>query len=57
MNTNTITQVSKSLGISTRMLRYYEQVGLISSYKKDDYAYRMYDENMPLDLLMPVREK
>ncbi|MEG2330149.1 effector binding domain-containing protein [Anaerorhabdus sp.] len=46
MNTNTITQVSKSLGISTRMLRYYEQVGLISSYKKDDYAYRMYDENM-----------
>ncbi|MEG0577509.1 MAG: effector binding domain-containing protein, partial [Bacilli bacterium] len=36
----------KSLGISTRMLRYYEQVGLISSYKKDDYAYRMYDENM-----------
>lgn len=46
MKTNTITQVSKSLGISTRMLRYYEQVGLISSYKKDDYAYRMYDENM-----------
>lgn len=45
MNTNTITQVSKSLGISTRMLRYYEQIGLISSYKQDDYAYRMYDEN------------
>jgi DNA-binding transcriptional MerR regulator len=26
------------------MLRYYEQVGLIQSQRKDDYAYRVYDE-------------
>ena len=26
------------------MLRYYEQVGLITSLRKDDYAYRVYDE-------------
>lgn len=39
----TISQVSKKLGISTRMLRYYEQTGLIKSFKKEGYAYRMYD--------------
>lgn len=38
-------QVSKDYGISTRMLRYYEQVGLIQSLRKDDYAYRVYDES------------
>ncbi|WP_099205777.1 helix-turn-helix domain-containing protein [Scatolibacter rhodanostii] len=37
-------QVSKEYGISTRMLRYYEQVGLIQSVRKEDYAYRVYDE-------------
>lgn len=26
------------------MLRYYEQIGLIESKRKDDYAYRVYDE-------------
>jgi DNA-binding transcriptional MerR regulator len=26
------------------MLRYYEQIGLIESLRKDDYAYRVYDE-------------
>lgn len=45
MQLQTITQVSRALGISTRMLRYYEQVGLIESLRKDDYAYRVYDEN------------
>ena len=40
----TISQVSKSYGISTRMLRYYEQIGLIESFRRDDYAYRMYNE-------------
>ena len=29
MEPMTISQVSKSLGISTRMLRYYEKAGLI----------------------------
>ncbi len=41
----TITQVSKNLGISTRMLRYYEQVGLIQSQRRENYAFRVYDEN------------
>lgn len=44
MELQTISQVSKIFGISARMLRYYEQVGLIDSLRKDDYAYRVYDE-------------
>ncbi|MCL2520891.1 MAG: effector binding domain-containing protein [Spirochaetaceae bacterium] len=40
-----ITKVAKDYGISARMLRYYEQVGLIKSLRKNDYAYRVYDEN------------
>lgn len=43
MEIKTISQVSKSLGISTRTLRYYEQIGLLHRQKKDDYAYRVYD--------------
>ncbi|HEX2946950.1 MAG TPA: MerR family transcriptional regulator [Clostridia bacterium] len=45
MELQTISQVSRDYGISTRMLRYYEQAGLILSQRKDDYAYRVYDEN------------
>jgi len=30
--------------ISARTLRYYEDMGLISSVRMDDYAYRLYDE-------------
>ncbi len=45
MDLQTISQVSRDYGISTRMLRYYEQAGLIQSLRKDDYAYRVYDEN------------
>lgn len=40
----TITEVSRALGVSTRMLRYYEQQGLIRSGRRPDYAYRVYDE-------------
>ena len=40
----TVGAVSKSLGISSRMLRYYEQIGLIESGRAEDYAYRVYDE-------------
>jgi len=40
----TVSKVSKNLGISSRMLRYYEQVGLIESQRMEDYAYRVYDE-------------
>lgn len=40
------TAISKSMGISNRMLRYYEQIGLIESQRIDGYAYRVYDECM-----------
>jgi len=40
----TISEVSRNLNISTRTLRYYEQIELIQSQKKEDYAYRIYDE-------------
>lgn len=41
---HTITEVSRTLDVSTRMLRYYEQQGLITSRRREDYAYRVYDE-------------
>ena len=41
----TATAASKNLGISTRMLRYYEQAGLVQSQRIEGYAYRAYDEN------------
>lgn len=44
METMTISQVSKNLGISARMMRYYEQAGLIESLRKEGYAYRVYDK-------------
>ena len=40
---HTITEVSRALNVSTRMLRYYEQQGLITSSRRPDYAYRVYD--------------
>lgn len=40
----TVNAVSKKLGISNRMLRYYEQIGLIQSQRMDGYAYRVYDD-------------
>lgn len=39
----TVTQVSQMLGLSTRMLRYYEGKGLVSSRRREGYAYRVYD--------------
>lgn len=39
----TITQVTRTFGVSTRMLRYYEQIGLIESRRIEGYAYRAYD--------------
>lgn len=44
MTMMTISQVSKHYGLTTRTLRYYEQIGLISSHRQEDYAYRTYDE-------------
>jgi DNA-binding transcriptional MerR regulator len=40
----TITQLTKTLDVSTRTLRYYERIGLLQSKRVEDYAYRMYDE-------------
>jgi DNA-binding transcriptional MerR regulator len=45
MDLKTIRQVSLDYGISRRMLCYYEEIGLIKSSRKDDYAYRVYDKN------------
>ncbi|MEN6469882.1 MAG: effector binding domain-containing protein [Clostridiaceae bacterium] len=43
MELATISEVTKRYGISTRTLRYYEQIGLLTSLRKEDYAYRVYD--------------
>ena len=40
-----IKEVSSKYDITARTLRYYEDMGLLSSIRTDDYAYRMYDEN------------
>lgn len=50
MHLVTISEVSKRFNISTRTLRYYEQIGLLESAKKDGYAYRAYDEEAILRL-------
>jgi len=41
----TISTVAKNLGVSSRTLRYYEQIGLIESNRMEDYAYRVFDED------------
>ncbi len=45
MGLPTIGQIARTFNISTRTLRYYEQIGLIQPTKKDDCAYRVYDQN------------
>lgn len=40
-----IKELSSRYDISARTLRYYEDMGLINSTRKDDYAYRLYDES------------
>lgn len=45
MELQTISQTSKAFNLSTRALRYYEEIGLIHSEKKEDYAYRVYSED------------
>lgn len=41
----TISQVTKMYDVTARMLRYYEQKGLITPIRREDYAYRLYDED------------
>jgi len=50
MEFQTISQVSKYLGISTRTLRYYEELGLIEPIRRYDFAYRTYDNHTVLQL-------
>lgn len=38
----TITEVTKAFGVTTRMLRYYEEIGLLASERMEGYAYRVY---------------
>lgn len=54
----TVSEVSREFEVSTRMLRYYEKKGLIQSSKKEDYAYRIYDENAVrrLQLIIVMRK-
>lgn len=40
-----IRDVSSKYDISSRALRYYEDMGLITSTRSENYAYRLYDEN------------
>ena len=39
-----VRDMSLKYAISARALKYYEDMGLITSTRRDDYAYRMYDE-------------
>ena len=40
-----VRDMSLKYDISARALKYYEDMGLLTSTRGDDYAYRMYDEN------------
>ena len=40
-----MSQVSRAQSVSTRALRYYEEMGLIHSRRIEGYAYRVYDED------------
>lgn len=50
MELHTISQISKLFNISTRTIRHYEQIGLIQPIKKEDFAYRTYDESAVMQL-------
>lgn len=39
-----IRDISSKYDISTRALRYYEDMGLLTSTRSEDYAYRLYDK-------------
>jgi DNA-binding transcriptional MerR regulator/DNA gyrase inhibitor GyrI len=45
MKLMTISEVTKAFNVTARMLRYYDQIGLLPSTRQQDYAYRMYDES------------
>jgi len=45
MELMTISEVSKAFNVSTRMLRYYDEIGLLPTVRKENYLYRVYDES------------
>ena len=45
-----IKDVSERYDITARTLRYYEDMGLISSTRSEDYAYRLYDETAVISI-------
>lgn len=44
MKLMTISEVTKIFNVTTRMLRYYDEIGILSSIRMENYAYRVYDE-------------
>lgn len=40
-----IRDVSEKYSVTARTLRYYEEIGLLTSTRSDDASYRLYDEN------------
>lgn len=54
MALQSIGDVSRETGVSARMLRYYEQAGLITSLRRAGYAYRVYDEEALIRLRLIV---
>ena len=38
----TVSEVTRAYGVSARMLRHYEKMGLMGSDRKEGYAYRVY---------------
>jgi DNA-binding transcriptional MerR regulator len=50
MELQTISEVSRLFGVSTRTLRYYEQIGLLAPTRREDFSYRSYDEGAVLRL-------
>ena len=38
----TVSEVTRTYGVSTRMLRHYEKIGLMGSDRVEGYAYRVY---------------
>ena len=45
MELMTISEVAKDYNVTTRMLRYYDEIGLLTSTRKENYSYRVYDES------------
>ncbi len=54
----TVSEVSRAYGVSPRMLRHYEKLGLMASARREDYAYRVYrpEEVRRLRLILVLRK-